>query len=222
MIRRWKMLRLLVGLLGITGAIVATGLLIGGGTLLWIDATMTDTDGFINTKPVTLETETYAIATPPAEIDITSTGPFEFGTLATFRIEVENLDSTKGVFVGVSEADALENYLGGVWHVEIKDLQLEPFKATMTLNPGELAPQTPSLQAFWKTSAQGVGAQTLTWDMESGDYSIILMNEDASPGVAVAAIVGARVPLIRPVSMSLLIGGGIVLALGTALLAAAL
>ena len=216
------MIRLLVGLLGITGAILATALLIGGGTLLWIDATMTDREGFISAKPVTLETDTYGIATPPAEIDVTSTGPFEFGTLATFRIEAENLNPTKGVFVGVAEADDLKDYLDDVLHVEIKDFQLEPFETTMILHPGHRAPQTPSAQAFWTISAHGVGRQSLTWDLESGDYAFVLMNEDASSDVAVEAVVGARVPLIRPISISLLIGGGVTLFIGTVLLALAL
>jgi hypothetical protein len=216
------MIRLLAGLLGITSAIVATALLIGGGTFLWIDATMTDSEGFINTKPVTLETETYAIATPPAEIDVTSTGPFEFGTLATFRIEAENLNPAKGVFISVAKADDLENYLDDVLYVEIEDLQIEPFETTMILHPGHLAPQTPSAQAFWTISMHGLGPQSLTWDLESGDYAFVLMNEDASPGVAAEAVVGARVPLIRPVSISLLIGGGVALFIGTVLLALAL
>ena len=135
-------------LLGITGAIVAAALLIGGGTLLWVDTTMTDVEGFINTKPVELVTETHAITTPPAEIEIETPGPIAVGTLATLRIVAENRDPAKGVFVGVAETTDLEGYLSDVAYAEIVDLETDPFEATFQTHPGAIAPQTPSEQAF--------------------------------------------------------------------------
>lgn len=215
-------IKLLLALLGITGAIVAAALLIGGGTLLWVDTTMTDSEGFINTKPVELETETYAITTPPAQIEIETPGPIDVGTLASLRIVAENRDPEKGVFIGVAEATDLDGYLSNVAYAEIVELEMEPFEATFVTHSGEAAPQTPSAQAFWTASTSGVGPQTLTWDVESGDYALVLMNEDASQGVEIEAVVGARVPVIRPIGTSLLIGGGIALVFGTLMIALAL
>ncbi len=216
------MIKLLLALLGITGTMVAAALLIGGGTLLWVDTTMTDSEGFINTKPVKLETETYAITTPPAQIEIETPGPIDAGTLATLRIVAENRDPDKGVFIGVAEATDLEGYLNDVAYAEIVDMEFEPFEATMVPHPGVSAPQSPSVQAFWTASASGGGPQTLIWDVETGDFGLVLMNEDASAGVGVVAVVGARVPVIRPIGTSLLIAGGIVLAFGTLMIALAL
>jgi len=102
------MIKLLLGLLGITGAVVAAGLLIGGGTLLWVDTAMTDSEGFINSKPMGLETETYAITTLAVEVEIEIPGPIDVGTVATVRISAENRDPEKGVFIGLAEvADLL-------------------------------------------------------------------------------------------------------------------
>jgi len=216
------MIRVLVALLGVTGAIVAAALLIGGGTLLWVDTTMTDSEGFINTKPVELKTETYAITTPPAQIEIETPGPIDVGTLASLRIVAENRDPDKGIFIGVAEATDWEGYLSDVAYAEIVEMEFEPFEATMVPHPGVSAPQSPSAQAFWTAAATGPGQQTLTWDVEPGDFGLVLMNEDASAGVEVVAVVGARVPVIRPIGTSLLIAGGIVLALGTLMIALAL
>ncbi len=216
------MIKLLVGLLGITGALVAAGLLIGGGTLLWVDEAMTDSEGFINSKSVGLGTETYAITTPPAEVEIEIPGPIDAGTVATLRISAENRESEKGVFVGLAEVADLDGYLGGVAYDEIVKLEAEPFEATLVTHPGVAAPQTPAAQAFWTASAHGVGPQTFTWDVESGDYALVLMNEDASSGVQVKTVVGTRVPVIRPIGTSLLIAGGIVLAFGTLMIALAI
>jgi len=216
------MIKLLVGLLGITGALVAAGLLIGGGTLLWVDEAMTDSEGFINSKSVGLGTETYAITTPPAEVEIEIPGPIDVGTVATLRISAENRESEKGVFVGLAEVADLDGYLGGVAYDEIVELEAEPFEAILVTHPGVAAPQTPAAQAFWTASAHGVGPQTFTWDVESGDYALVLMNEDASSGVQVKTVVGTRVPVIRPIGTSLLIAGGIVLAFGTLMIALAI
>jgi len=216
------MLKLLLGLLGITGALVAAGLLLGGGTLLWVDTTMTDSEGFINSKPATLETETYAITTPPAEVEIEVPGPLDVGTVATLRIAAENRDPEKSVFIGLADAADLGGYLSGVAYDEIVELSAEPFEVTLVTHPGVDAPQTPTAQAFWTASAHGIGPQTVTWEVESGDYALVLMNEDASSGVQVETVVGTRVPAIRPLGTGLLIAGGIVLMLGTLMLALAL
>lgn len=216
------MFKLLLGLLGITGALVAAALLIGGGTLLWVDTAMTDSEGFINSKPMGLETETYAITTPPAEVEIEIPGPMDVGTVATLRISAENRDPEKGVFIGLAEAANLDGYLSGVAYDEIVELEAEPFEVTLVTHPGVAVPQTPAAQAFWTASAHGIGPQTLIWDVESGDYAVVLMNEDASSGMEVETVVGTRVPVIRPVGTSLLIAGGIVLVFGTLMVALAI
>jgi len=216
------MIKLLLGLLGITGAVVAVGLLIGGGTLLWVDTAMTDSEGFINSKPLELDTETYAITTPPAEVEIEIPGPVDVGAVATLRISAENRNLEKGVFVGLADAADLDGYLSDVAHDEIVELEAEPFEVTLVTHPGVAAPQTPTAQVFWTASAHGVGPQTFTWDVESGDYALVLMNEDASSGVRVETVVSTRVPVMRPVGTGLLIAGGVALVFGTLMIASAL
>ena len=71
-------------------------------------------------------------------------------------------------------------------------------------------------------STAGIGAQELEWELEEGAVSFVVMNEDASDGLAIDAVAGVRVPLIGPVGVGLLIGGGVALAIGTILLALAL
>jgi len=183
---------------------------------------MTDSEGFINSKPVGLKTETYAITTPPAEVEIEIPGPIDVGAVATLRISAENRNLEKGVFVGLAEVADLDGYLSDVAYDEIVELEAEPFEVTLETHPGVAAPQTPAAQAFWTASTHGIGPQTLTWDVESGDYAVVLMNEDASSGVEVETVVGTRVPVIRPVGTSLLIGGGIVLVFGTLMIGLAL
>ncbi len=80
----------------------------------------------------------------------------------------------------------------------------------------------PTAVDIWVTSTYGIGEQVLEWELSSGDFSFVVMNEAATEGMAFEIIVGARVPLIKSVGVSLLVGGGVALALGTILLAIAL
>ena len=86
---------------------------------------------------------------------------------------------------------------------------------------GEL-PGAPADQPFWVVSSTGIGPQRVTWDIEEGTYSIVVMNADASDGVSFEARVGARVPLLKPVGIGLLVGGSVATALGVLLVTLAL
>ena len=41
----------------------------------------------------------------------------------------------------------------------------------------------PAEQDIWAAPPHGDGRQTLTWDVEDGDWSVVVMNADGSPGV---------------------------------------
>ena len=46
---------------------------------------------------------------------------------------------------------------------------------------GRAAPRgAPGKQRIWAASAQGAGAQALTWDVADGDWSVVVMNADGS------------------------------------------
>ena len=53
---------------GIIGLLISIGLLVGGGTLLWADNTIKDSEGFYTTETIRIEKDSYAIVTGPADI----------------------------------------------------------------------------------------------------------------------------------------------------------
>ena len=59
-----------------------------------------------------------------------------------------------------------------------------------------------------------MGTQTVEWELQSGDWVLVLMNADGSQGVDVAGTIGAKVPSLFWLGIGLLIGGVIVLAVG--------
>jgi hypothetical protein len=49
----------------------------------------------------------------------------------------------------------------------------------------------------WVAQSSGSGRQQITWPVENGDWTVVVMNADASPGVAVETTAGAEVPALR-------------------------
>lgn len=217
------MLKLLVGLMGIVSLVAAIPLLFGGGSLVWVDTALADSEGFINTVPMEIEVDGYALVAGPAQIDILPTGPIDVGEIATLRIQAENQSPSQGIFIGVADANTVSEYLGGVPHAIVDELEPESMSLSYHTDlSGTELPAPPGDQPFWTTSAQGTGEIVLEWEIERGEVSFVIMNDDAADGLAFDAVIGARVPVIRPIGVSLLIGGGLTLAIGTLLLAMAL
>jgi hypothetical protein len=59
--------------------------------------------------------------------------------------------------------------------------------------------------------ASGSGPQTLTWDPSGGQWVIVVMNADASPGITVTADVGATVPDLKWIAVGLFAAAFVVL-----------
>jgi hypothetical protein len=56
-------------------------------------------------------------------------------------------------------------------------------------------------------SAEGDGPQAVTWDLESGEWTGVIMNGDGSADVSVEFNAGARVGILLPIAIGLVLGG---------------
>jgi hypothetical protein len=222
------MIRLLLGLLGVTGLIVAMPLLIGGGTALMVDSTSTDDQGFITSTPIDVEVDGYALVAGPAEIDVSPDIPLQLGGLVAIRLDVVNKSQSpsRGVFVGIAESTTVDEYLGGVPYAIVDDADEDSMILTYRMpDEGDATLAPPAEQPFWIVSSSGAGPQGVTWEVDEvdeGTYSLVVMNEDAVDGLNFEARVGARVPALKSIGVGLLIGGSVAMALGALLLALAI
>jgi len=217
--------RMIVGLLGIVGLVAALPLLFSGGSLIWFDAVLTDAEGYMNSAEIDVEVDGFALLAGPAEIENLPelpASPIELAGLATVRIRAENADPAVGVFIGAADAEELEAYLGTSPYAVVDEIEEDGFILVYQTEMDGAAPPSPRDQPFWTASAQGIGEQVLEWDLENANVSFVVMNEDASDGLAFTTSIGVRVPIIQPVGVALAIGGGALLAVGTILLAIAL
>jgi hypothetical protein len=219
------MFRVLLGVIGLAGIVIALPLLFAGGSLFWMGTVGTDANGFLNSSVMDIEVDGYALVAGPTEFEDVPdmpSGPVSLGKIGSLRIQATNLDSGKGVFIGVAPTDSLDAYLGGVPYAVVEDTAPdEVFLSYRTNASGEpLLP--PAEQGFWTASVTGDGPQELQWDFQEGTVSFVIMNEDASDGVAIETVVGVRIPLLVPVGEGLLLGGAVALAAGGLFLAMAL
>jgi len=214
-----KVLVAIVGVLIILGALP---LLFGGGFLLWAHYGLSDGAGFITTGTVDIDRDSYAIVTEPAEIEIDPSGLWWSGKLVTLRVEGSSADPEKGIFIGIASESDLDTYLENVEYDEVTELTVFPYDITYTTIYGNSSPSPPAAQSFWEAQAWGTGTQSLQWNIESGTYSLVLMNDDGSDGVDLEVAFGIKVPLIFGVGIGLLVGGLFLLALGIVIVALAL
>src|SRR5262245_47561030 len=217
--RGWGVGRVLLLIVAILGVLLGGVLLAGGGFLVWLDQTQRDSDGYLTTPTERLQTATFALAS--TGLDIThsrgpdfATDPDRFGHV---KVEATSLDG-KPVFVGIGSEDAVDAYLGGVAHDEVTSLDFHPFRATYERHAGGAPRSRPGAKHFWAARAEGTSKETLVWDVESGNWSVVVMNASASRGVDVDVAVGARLKFLIWVAVGLLIAGVIVLAVAGLLL----
>ncbi|HEX6300027.1 MAG TPA: DUF4389 domain-containing protein [Acidimicrobiia bacterium] len=192
----------------IVGAImglVGLGFLLGGAGLLWANETQQTDDGFFTTEEISLSTDSYALTSADVDLGAQPGDWFPSGRLATVRLDVEGETE---VFVGIGPEDEVEAYLDEVAHTEVTRMITDDDARYRDIG-GDQTPATPLEQPFWVASVNGPGPQTLTWDLEAGRWMVVIMNADATSGIAVEASAGARTDLLVPIALGLLAIGAI-------------
>jgi hypothetical protein len=132
----------------------------------------------------------------------------------TLHITADNV-SEEGVFVGVGPKAEVDRYLDGVAIEEVRDLDLSPFYLDTIRGEGSAIAQAPGEQDFWAAAAESSNTAELAWQIEEGDYEIVVMNADGSAGVLTSASVGASLPtstglwiLVLTIGVLIMAGGG--------------
>ncbi len=172
-------------------ALFSLGLLVSGGALLWADGEK-DAQGYLSSDDERFATGTRALTSGNLDLDLDGldavVGRDAYGKV---RLEVGS-DGGAPVFVGIARTSDVADYLRGVDHAVVEDLDTTPFRADYREAPGRSVPAPPASQRFWDASTHGGGKQTLTWDVRDGDWSVVVMNADGSPGVHADVSVGAK------------------------------
>jgi hypothetical protein len=209
--------------LAITGAIaslIAVALVAGGGLALWGDS-LKDDDGYLRTDTERFTADTRALATDNLDVDL---GDADFladsDDLGKITVSAESRDG-KPVFVGIARTSDVERYLGGVPHTTVNDIDTTPFRADYERHSGHRHPVSPEHAGIWLASSQGDDKQSIDWEVDDGDYSVVVMNADGSLGVDADVSAGANLPFLDEIGWSAIGSGAFALLLGIGLIALA-
>jgi hypothetical protein len=198
-VRRWTGGRVALVVLGSLAALLAFGLAGAGGTVVVLDKTQRDSDGYLMSPSKHFSTASYALVTKSVDLGGDGAGRDFVGTI---RIRTE---STRPAFVGIGRSSAVTTYLGGVRRAEVRDIA--PWHVSYDVFAGGRPSAPPGSQSFWAASVTGPGEQILDWKPSAGTWRLVVMNTGGSPRVAVDASVGAKLANLIWVGVGLLAAG---------------
>jgi hypothetical protein len=181
--------RILAIVSGVLAALIALGLLAGGGVLLWAYGTKRDDDGFYSTRYERFGSLGYAVRSD--DLDLGTDADWLFDQVGTIRIRGRSARS-RPLFLGIGREADVERYLSGVEHEVVTDVDLDPWQVTYRHEPGSRQPGRPGSQTFWAAR----GSDVVTWEVEDGSWVAVLMNADASRGVAAEISVAGKSGLV--------------------------
>ncbi len=199
----------LIGLLGL-------GILIGGIAAAVAHAVARDDDGFFRSDNISLVSATSAITSDSVDMN---GGPADIGWLSergdigTVSIQITPVTAGEEIFAGIGPTSEVESYLASVGVDRVDEI--DDNVAVLERVEGTATPAPPVDQTFWVAQIATAETGSMTWEIEKGTWSIVVMNADGSPGVDVDARVGIKFDWLLPVAIGLIIGGVILLAGGT-------
>ncbi|MDH6237768.1 DUF4389 domain-containing protein [Cryobacterium sp. CG_9.6] len=215
-------LRAVFLILVILGALIASsgiGSIVGGSVVAWAGAQQ-GSAGFFSTPTRTLAVDTYAVTSPAIDLGTPSGTTVMTTNVGSIRLQAT---SRRPLFLGVAPTADVERYLASSAHSEITGMDNSPFTARFRELPGTEQPAPPGTQDFWAASTSGTGTQELVFavrdgtEIPRGQWTVVMMNVDASPGVSAQVSAGARLTLLGPLGAVLIVAGLLALLVGSAL-----
>jgi Domain of unknown function (DUF4389) len=212
--------RIVMIVVGSIVALIGFGMLVGGVGALIGYATQRD-DGYFRTGTVRLASPTYAITSDNIDLE-SEPGPSDWlvdrGALGTVKLDLDPARPDTPLFAGIGPSDEVNAYLEGVGRDQIRDIDLSPDRVVYRRLSGGAPPGAPADETFWVAQVTASEPAELTWEVESGDWTVVMMNADASRAVDLEARLGIKVDWFLPAAIVLTLLGLGLLAGGTALI----
>jgi hypothetical protein len=196
-----RITKLVAAVIGVPMILGSFAVAVAGGIAIAVP----DDDGWVSTGSVRMQTDAAALVGDDIEIDLG--GHFANGrTMVHWGELPAELEITsrndKSVFIGIAEQEDARRYLDGVALDRISSLHDDHHVEHVY---GTYAATPPGEVDIWVAS--GVDG-ILEWDVQEGDWAIVALNADGSPGVDVAVRASARIPFLTTI-------GVVLVALGT-------
>jgi preprotein translocase subunit SecG len=164
----------------------------------WLYGTQRNPEGFVESSEVSMSTDGYAITSTDLDLGSIPDEWLPSNIVGTFQVRARS-ENGSTLFVGVGPSSDVGDFLADVAHAEVTRFGNQQ-RLSNTEHAGSVSPQPPADLGFWTVSSEGAGQQTLDWEPESGDWTLVVMNSDAASGLDVSASLGVNTPWI-PIGM---------------------
>lgn len=206
--------RIVLIILGVLALLGSVPFIFGGTAVLWVNSTLTDNEGYICTESVHLDSDSYAIVATPDDMDEDSDWFWWLGRFADLKIEGSNHGASEQIFIGIADARDVEEYLDDVAYDEMVEFSTEASEITYDSHTGDRGPVSPTNVSFWAASVYGIEKQTIVWEHEVDDYSLVIMNAEGADEVDVNMVFCVKIPQVGGFGVGILIAGIVLLIIG--------
>jgi len=206
--------RIVLIILGVLALLGSVPFIFGGAAVLWVNSTLVDNEGYICTDSVHLDSDSYAIVATPDDMDEDSEWFWWLGRFADLKIEGSNHGASEQIFIGIADVHDVEEYLDDVAYDEMVEFSTEASEITYDSHTGDRGPVSPTNVSFWAASAYGIEKQTIVWEHEVDDYSLVIMNAEGADEVDVNMVFCVKIPQVGGFGVGILIAGIVLLIIG--------
>jgi hypothetical protein len=214
----WGGGRVTAVVIGSVVLLVSLGLIAAGATLGIADRFFRDNQGFLMAPQSSLSSPGSALVSPNVQIQAQPASALPRSVLGTAKVTVDPAGGAP-VFVGIARTGAAAGYLADVARSTVLSTGSHP---SYRFHPGGVPSGLPSRAGIWVASSAGSGLQTVTWPVQNGQWTLVVMNADGSRGVAANVRGGATVPIATWLFITFLVVGFVLLAIAVVTLVAAL
>lgn len=210
--------RVIMLVIGSLCTLLGVALLAAGAFLSW--GYFVQRDGGESTLPVE-QFRTSSSAIISDDFDIfelqNSSDALGIDNLGFITLQATPLDVERELFIGVGPTQQVSRYLDGVAHARLDEVAFNPFSVTYDDIPGGRVVTPPAEEQFWSSSVRGPDVQKLRWDLQDGSWTAVVMNADASPGVAAELQFGAHFDFLGALTLAVLGAAAVFLIVGVPL-----
>ena len=131
---------------------------------------------------------------------------------AVTGIKVEAVSNTgKPLFLGAGPPSKVQDYLSGVPYSAVSDIVGGQLQVSEV--PGKEVAAPPASQTFWVLQDQG-NTPTISWGSQDAGQVLVVMNADGTRGVKTDLTLSASSTSIFPISIGMVLLGGVLMLLG--------
>jgi hypothetical protein len=206
--------RIVLIILGALALLVSVPFICGGAAVLLVNSAITDNEGYICADTIHLDSDSYAIVATPDDMDGDSDWFWWLGRFADLKIEGASHGASGQIFIGIADAQDVEEYLDDVSYDEMVEFSTEASEIAYDSHTGDHEPVLPTNVSFWAVSAYGFEKQTIVWEHELDDYSLVIMNAEGTDAVDVRMDFCVKIPQMGGFGVGILITGIVFLIIG--------